>query len=266
MAKASLNRSFMLCYLMLLGRVQAVNNHGVDFLFPTDGQILNFQDTINVTWTSPFPKPILYTFCYNSTTNNAHQEAVQRVTPYNGSQLVQLVWEGVASCNFDLRPNTTAGNGANSPNFIVLPTARAQPTTVGLGTPASTSSGAATTTGAGDSSTSDTGTPVPSSSGGLSSGAKAGIGVGVAVIAIAVIAGLAFFFLRRRKTTSPPAYATSSPANDQQEYYGGRKYQPVDSMTGSDVQMQEMNAEPTAKPRELSAEVTHELPGAEAGR
>jgi len=60
-------------------------------------------------------------------------------------------------------------------------------------------------------------------------------------------------------------YQPSGPA-DVQEYYGGRKYQPVDSTTGSDVQMQEMNAEPAAKPPELSAEVAHELPGAEVQR
>ena len=187
------------------------------------------------------------------------------MTPYNGSQLVQLVWAGVSSCNFDLRPNNTAGSGANSPNFIVLPTARVAPTTVGLGTPASTSSGAAATTGAGDSSTSDSGTSIPPSSG-LSNGAKAGIGVGVAVVAIAIIVGLAFFFLRRQKVKSPPAYASSSPQNYQQEYYGGRKYEPVDSTTGSDLQMQEMNAEPMTKPREMSAEVAHELPGTEIRR
>jgi hypothetical protein len=67
MAKPSLYESFMLAYLTFLGSVLAENSHGVKFLFPTTGQILNYQDTVNVTWTSPFPKPLLYTFCLNST-------------------------------------------------------------------------------------------------------------------------------------------------------------------------------------------------------
>jgi hypothetical protein len=73
MAMPSFYKSFLLCYLSLLGFIQAVNNHGVTFLFPTAGQVLNYQDTINVTWTSPFPKPILYTFCYSATTNKQYQ-------------------------------------------------------------------------------------------------------------------------------------------------------------------------------------------------
>lgn len=45
----------------------APNENGVEFLFPTDGLTLNYMDTINVTYTSPFPKPLLYTFCTNKT-------------------------------------------------------------------------------------------------------------------------------------------------------------------------------------------------------
>lgn len=105
---------------------------------------------------------------------------------------------------------------------------------------------------------------------GLSSGAKAGIGVGVAVGLLAVLAGVALFLLQRRKAknnvvnpTPPPVYAEG--------YYGGisggQKYQPVDSTAGSDVQMQEMNADTsTAQPGELSAEVAHELPGSDVRR
>lgn len=38
-------------------------NHGVVFIYPTKDQIYNTMDTVNVTYTSPFPTPNLYTFC-----------------------------------------------------------------------------------------------------------------------------------------------------------------------------------------------------------
>lgn len=38
-------------------------NHGVVFIYPTAGQIYHVNDTINVTYTSPFPTPNLYGFC-----------------------------------------------------------------------------------------------------------------------------------------------------------------------------------------------------------
>jgi len=39
-------------------------NHGVVFLYPaTKDLIFNLMDTINVTYTSPFPTPNLYAFC-----------------------------------------------------------------------------------------------------------------------------------------------------------------------------------------------------------
>jgi LPXTG-motif cell wall-anchored protein len=190
-------------------------------------------------------------------------EAYQKVTPYSGSQLIQLVWKGVSSCNFDLRPNNTAGNGANSPLFVVLPSAKAVPTTVGLSSPTSTSTAMSTATGAGDSS----GILDTPSNNGLNSGAKTGIGVGVAVVAVAVIAGLAFFFLRRRRSKNLPEFTTMARGNAEEYYGGGQKYQPVDSTMGSDVQMQEMNAETsTPKPGELDSDIAHELSSTEVRR
>ena len=38
-------------------------NHGVVFVFPTGEQVYNKMDTINVTYTSPFPTPNLYLWC-----------------------------------------------------------------------------------------------------------------------------------------------------------------------------------------------------------
>jgi hypothetical protein len=52
----------------LLTLTQA-DNHGVTFLYPTQGLTLNYLDTVNVTYLSPFPTPKLYTFCVNSTGN-----------------------------------------------------------------------------------------------------------------------------------------------------------------------------------------------------
>jgi hypothetical protein len=140
------------------------------------------------------------------------------------------------------------------------------PTTVGLGSPASTSGTTPTATGEGDSSTSDT----PPLNSGLSSGAKAGIGVGVAVVLLAVLAGVALFFLQRRKAKNavaspipPPVYAEGYCGGGG----GGQKYQPVNSTAGSDVQIQEMNPDTsTAQPGELSAEVAHELSGSDVRR
>lgn len=45
----------------------AVAEHGVTFLYPVDGLTLNYLDTINVTWTSNFSSPQLFTFCTNKT-------------------------------------------------------------------------------------------------------------------------------------------------------------------------------------------------------
>jgi hypothetical protein len=126
----------------------------------------------------------------------------------------------------------------------------------------------------------------------LSSGAKAGIGIAVALGAIAVIAGIAFFFLRRRRSKNSPPHSTTA-AGKAEDYYGAQQYRQVDSTTGSEVQMQEMNAAQaakpaelgskfsttgsevrmqemnaaqTAKPAELSSNFTHELPGFDVGR
>jgi hypothetical protein len=69
MASSSLYKSLLICYLKLLGCTLAANTNGVTWLFPNTNQILHYEDTVNVTWTSPFPRPLLYTFCFNSTNN-----------------------------------------------------------------------------------------------------------------------------------------------------------------------------------------------------
>jgi hypothetical protein len=38
-------------------------NHGVVFIYPTEKQTYNTKDTVNVTYTSPFPTPNLFLWC-----------------------------------------------------------------------------------------------------------------------------------------------------------------------------------------------------------
>jgi hypothetical protein len=38
-------------------------NHGVVFIYPTEKQTYNTRDTVNVTYTSPFPTPNLFLWC-----------------------------------------------------------------------------------------------------------------------------------------------------------------------------------------------------------
>jgi hypothetical protein len=73
MTSSLLYKSLLICYLKLLGCTLAGNTNGVTWLFPTTDQILHYEDTVNVTWTSHFSSPLLYTFCFNSTNNFAIQ-------------------------------------------------------------------------------------------------------------------------------------------------------------------------------------------------
>lgn len=47
----------------LMASAVAGQENGVFFIYPTDNQIYNTMDTINVTYTSPFPTPNLYLWC-----------------------------------------------------------------------------------------------------------------------------------------------------------------------------------------------------------
>ncbi|CZR60156.1 uncharacterized protein PAC_10052 [Phialocephala subalpina] len=189
--------------------------------------------------------------------SNHTSELRENVSPFNGSELVQLKCPNISSCYFDLRPNTSYGYGANSPSLNVLATARATPSTVSLPDSASTN---ASETG----SASSDGTPgsTPSSysgsSSGLSTGAKAGIGVGVALGVILIAAAAGFFLLRRRKTKSavngnagsvPPAYGVEEVKYPQNEQYGQANYPPQT---------------PAQQYHEVSSDATYEMPAGEA--
>lgn len=123
---------------------------------------------------------------------------IQDANPDNATTNVYLNFtDGVSNCWFDLRPNTTAGNGANSDSFTFIDTQRSQ-TTVSSGSSTQSSASASSTATGSPSASSPPVKANPVGNNGLSTGAKAGIAIGAAIGGIALI-GLAFALLRRRK-------------------------------------------------------------------
>ncbi|KAI1329079.1 hypothetical protein F5Y16DRAFT_367362 [Xylariaceae sp. FL0255] len=193
------------------------SDHGVSFEYPVTGLTLNYMDSINVTYESPFSSPLLYTFCGDSV-----QKRVDEVNPYNSSALISLNWDGDETpCYFDLRPNTTAGYGANSNKFAYNSTERSTQTTAGLPTPTSTTTSASSTSASSASSTAVTtssaaaptqSSHVSSPSNDLSTGAAAGIGIGVGLVGIGLGTAVAILLLRRRKGNRRTA-ASTHPSN-----------------------------------------------------
>jgi len=41
-------------------------DHGITFLYPVDGLDVHYLDSVNVSWTSNFSEPRMYTFCINA--------------------------------------------------------------------------------------------------------------------------------------------------------------------------------------------------------
>ncbi|KUJ11606.1 uncharacterized protein LY89DRAFT_228276 [Mollisia scopiformis] len=254
----------VLCTFLSL--MVSADYHGVTFLFPIDGLTLSHDDTVNVTYTSDFPVPLLYTFCRNSTDNNLITEVRESVPGFNGSELVQLKWPNISSCYWDLRPNTSYGYGANSPSINVLATSRPEPSTVGL---AQVTATGAAETGSASSDGTPSSTPSSSSSSGLSTGAKAGIGVGVAlgVIIIAAVAG--FFFLRRRKQKTAVAVPNTPVSPDYPAYPKNTRWRPQvtpqyrEATFAHSPHQEYHEAHDVPKPQELPSDVKHEMPAGE---
>ncbi|CAG8959466.1 hypothetical protein HYFRA_00001364 [Hymenoscyphus fraxineus] len=197
-------------------------NHGVTFLYPPTGLSPNYLDTINVTYTSPFPDPLLYTWCRNaSNPSDLVQKRLDRVTPYNGTLSVILDYLKVSSCYFNLRPNTTAGNGANSESIVLLPSARLPvPTVYGLqaGPTSTPQTNPETPQESNPESTpSPTPSPIPAAvnpanpPNGLATGAIAGIAIGASILGIALIASIIFLILRKRRQNSAALSKTVLP-------------------------------------------------------
>ncbi|KAF7897130.1 hypothetical protein EAF00_005358 [Botryotinia globosa] len=236
--------TFLTCFSWSIGYTGA-DDHGVVFLYPTDNVTINYLDTVNVTYTSPFPEPQLWIYCQNITdiTGPLITESYTTVTAFNGSAPINWRWLGGSPCWFDLKPNASNGYGANSEHFIVNQNQRASPTTLGLPLPTdsststtSTSTSISTTTSdssdatttaipnpttsstsksaSASSSPTQTGLPTDSTpTTGLSGGAKAGIGIGIAIVALLALAA-GFFFWRKKqaKTTDYTVYPTSEVA------------------------------------------------------
>ncbi|KAH8757539.1 hypothetical protein F5883DRAFT_567376 [Diaporthe sp. PMI_573] len=143
----------------------ATPSNGVEFLFPTQGATLHYNDYVEVEYTSEFEAPWLYTFC-RAASGSVSQKQTQGVAGYNSTALIKLSWSGSDTpCWFNLKPSAGAavGKGANSDNWSFDISERAA-TTVGLSssasptpTPAPTTSPTTTTTTA-----SETPTEAPS--------------------------------------------------------------------------------------------------------
>lgn len=198
--------------LLLLGVFSAIcgamtPTNGVQFLFPTAGTTLHYNDNVQVQYTSNFSDPWLFAFCL-SADGNVGQKSSESVGGYNNTATVKLDWPGSDTpCWFDLKPNSTApaGTGANGDQWSYDVAQRAA-TTVGLtvstATTSSSSTSAATSTSVGaTASTSPTAAASPSNGapGGLSTGAQAGIGIGAAVAGLCMGAAAVAVFMRRRR-------------------------------------------------------------------
>ncbi|KUI52544.1 hypothetical protein VP1G_10471 [Cytospora mali] len=196
--------------ILLLGLFSALStamtpSNGVQFLFPTHGAELHYNDYVEVQYISNFTAPWLFAFC-NDVDGHISPKQSQGVGGFNNTATVKLNWSGSDTpCWFDLKPNSSAtvGAGANSDQWSFDVSQRAA-TTVGLTATSTTSTSTSTPTSisagssaASASSTTSAGSSTQSS--GLSTGAQAGIGVGVAIVGICVGAVAVFMCMRRRR-------------------------------------------------------------------
>ncbi|KAK0634178.1 hypothetical protein B0T14DRAFT_599272 [Immersiella caudata] len=204
-----------------LSSAAPAGTNGVVFIYPTKDQIYNFMDTVNVTYTSPFPTPNLFTFC----NGGKEQKSMQRAVGYNGTIPYILNFTSATPCWFNLRPGTAAGFGANSEVFTIIgqergsgsrvfgpentPTISPPPFTTSPGGSLpgsnqnedgrSTGRGSTETIGSVNTSTAD---PALATGGrtSISTAASAGIGIGVGVGVLALgLGGFAWWWKRRGK-------------------------------------------------------------------
>ncbi|KAI5923567.1 hypothetical protein F4810DRAFT_199198 [Camillea tinctor] len=187
--------------LWLVYGITAENTNGVTWQYPTRGLTFYYLDTVQVTYTSNFSDPNLYTFCSDENGNTV-QKKLAAATPYNGTAPTILDFTDASSaCWFNLRPGYAAILGSNSDVFEFRIGQRSQ-TTLG---PDSSSSATATATSTTVPATSDaTSSATAVANTGLSSGAQAGIGVGAALAGLALGAFAATMFIRRQNRNQPP--------------------------------------------------------------
>ncbi|KUI73459.1 hypothetical protein VM1G_08835 [Cytospora mali] len=192
--------------VLLLGLFSALStamtpSNGVQFLFPTQGAALHYNDYVEVQYISNFTAPWLIAFCLDADGHVGTKQS-QGVGGFNNTATVKLNWSGSDTpCWFDLKPNSSspAGEGANSDQWSFDVSQRAA-TTVGLTATSTTSTSTSTSAGSSGASASSTASAGSSTqSSGLSAGAQAGIGVGVAIVGICVGAVAVFMCMRRRR-------------------------------------------------------------------
>ncbi|KAH6844922.1 sulfate transporter family-domain-containing protein [Chaetomium sp. MPI-CAGE-AT-0009] len=178
-------------------------DHGVVFIYPIAGQVYNKMDTINVTYTSPFPTPNLYLWCDSGGRNVLKQAA----PGYNATVPITLDFTSATPCWFNLRPGTVAGFGANSRYFDLIDEERESGSRVfGPGGSAPTPTQLSTATSASKGSSSPTKTHVsantsvmPPAASSTPSDSTAGRGAGVGVVLLAVCGVLAWGWRQRRR-------------------------------------------------------------------
>ncbi|KAK4031483.1 hypothetical protein C8A01DRAFT_21295 [Parachaetomium inaequale] len=191
-----------------------IDNHSVVFVFPTEGQIFNKMDTVNVTYTSPFSTPNLYLWCGSADVRNS-TIFTQPAPGFNATVPITLSLTSDTPCWFNLRPGTVSGFGANSAAFNIISEERkGSRVTFGPESSAATATTLPSTTAPGPeggNTASKTSAPVnenavsstagstpPISGDGLSAAAAAGIGTGVAAGILAVACGVFVLWRKRR--------------------------------------------------------------------
>ncbi|RYP43663.1 hypothetical protein DL768_009794 [Monosporascus sp. mg162] len=184
------------------------------------------MDTVQVTWTSYFDEPLLYTFC-TSDSGDPMPKTQDYVEPFNGSHAIVLDWtDAGAPCWFSLRQNVSSSYGSNSGGWAYEFSQRAQTTlgpepssttTQGSLSESTSSSIASSTTGLAPALTapaSDASPDQSSSNSGLSTGAMVGIGVGAGLAGIVTGVLAAMMWMRRGKDSNTESKTPSDSGSD----------------------------------------------------
>ncbi|KAI0596797.1 hypothetical protein F4775DRAFT_562800 [Biscogniauxia sp. FL1348] len=259
--------SRVLWSLWLVYGTTAENTNGVTWQYPTSGLTFYYLDTVQVTYTSNFSDPNLYTFCSDGN-GGTIQKKLAAATPYNGTTPTVLDFTDASSaCWFNLRPGFVAGFGSNSDVFEFKIGQRSQTT---LGPDSSSSATITATSSVASATSSATSSATAVATTGLSTGAQAGIGVGAALAGLALGAFAATIFIRRRRNKKQPPMVdlqdTSMPSQyPGSDYQGSLAYGPSPAMYSGQSNAHKSQFEtavPMHNPQELGTEsVLVELDG-----
>ncbi|KAK3317278.1 hypothetical protein B0T19DRAFT_288840 [Cercophora scortea] len=221
MSRTRSRRSWLLLSLLAINTktlAQDSGNWPSSFLYPVGDLIFNINDTVIVSYLSPFPSPEMYVWCTPGF-NTRNMWYSNKIPPYNGTVGVQLNFSSTEPCWFNLRRNNTGPDGANGNEFSITDIVRKDgPQTFSLvstatastsTTSTSATTSATTTTSASTAEKSDTSTPStsPSTGSALSPGAIAGTVIGTVVAVIAIIFGILVYMARWKKSVREAALA-----------------------------------------------------------